>query len=156
MAEHFPWVEDVVAPSVGGAGHIDNLQIAQLLYDAWMHYMVEGLGQDQGELFSGVGRPIVREINVRFDAEVFPGEALRCGVRATSRSRRSLALEQVLWRAVDEQTVAAGRTHLVTIDTATGQAVEIPSELWAAVERAEGRSIPAPASPAPASPPPPS
>jgi acyl-CoA thioesterase FadM len=144
MDEHFPWVEDVVAPEVGHDDHIDNIQIAQLMYDAWMHYLVEGLQSDMGELFSRRGRPIVREITARFESETFPGDRLQCGVRAISRSRRSFTLEQVLSQKAHGRVVAVGRTVLVTIDTATGQPVEVPSNFWQSVERFEGRSIPAP------------
>jgi acyl-CoA thioesterase FadM len=139
--ERFPWVEDVTAPAVGGAGHIDNIQIAQLMYDAWMRYLLEGVGLPRA-IFDTGGRPTVREITARFDAEIFPGDALECGVRALARSRRSFTLRQVLRRKDTGAHVASGTVVLVTIDPTTWQPVEIPAAIWDEIERAEGKSIP--------------
>ena len=139
--EHYPWIEDVVAPDVGSAGHIDNIQIAQLMYDAWMRYLLDGVGLDR-EIFNRQGRPTVREITARFDGEVFPGDALKCGVRALSRRRRSFTLEEVLWKASDGRRLASGTVVLVTVDPTTYTPVEVPAELWSEIERAEQREIP--------------
>src|SRR4051794_3235644 len=113
----FPWLEDVIAPAVGEGGHIDNIQIAQLMYDAWMRYLTLGVGLPR-TVFDEAGRPTVREISARFDTEVFPGDALECGVRALSRRRRSFTLGQVL-RRKDGTQVASGTVVLVTIDPKT-------------------------------------
>lgn len=135
-----PWIEEVVAPETGETTHIDNIQIASLMYGAWMRYMTHCVGVTPDD-FRRVGRPTVREISARFDAEVFPGEALTCGVRTLSRRRRSFTLGETLWRA-DGTRVASGTTVLVTVDPTTYAPVEIPTKLWAAIEGAEGRSIP--------------
>ena len=138
--ETFPWVEDVVAPDVGPAHHIDNIQITQLMYGAWMRYLMEGVGFP-GDVFEQEGRPTVREITARFDAEIFPGDALQCGVRALTRSRRSFTLRQVLWKKNGAR-VASGTVVLVTIDPKTYTPIEIPARIWDEIERAEGRKIP--------------
>ncbi len=138
--EVFPWVEDITAPAAAQAGHIDNIQITGIMYNAWMNYLVKGVGLSL-QIFETEGRPTVREITARFDAEVFPGDALQCGVRALGRRRRSFTLRQVLWNA-HRFTVATGTVVLVTIDPQTWRPVEIPSSLWAEIERAEGKSLP--------------
>ena len=139
--ETFPWVEEVTAPEAGAGGHIDNIQIAQLMYDAWMRYLMEGVGLPR-EIFETQGRPTVREITARFDAEIFPGDELECGVRALSRSRRSFTLRQVLRKKEDGAHVASGTVVLVTIDPSTWTPIEIPPAIWNEIERAEGKEIP--------------
>jgi acyl-CoA thioesterase FadM len=139
--ETFPWVEDVRAPEAGRAGHIDNIQIAQLMYDAWMRYLLEGVGLSPS-VFDTEGRPTVREITAAFDAEIFPGDQLECGVRAVARSRRSFTLRQVLRRKDTGDQVASGTVVLVTIDPATWRPVEVPAAIWNEIERAEQKAIP--------------
>ena len=142
MSESFPWVENVIAPPAGGTGHLDNIQIAQLMYDAWMRYLLNGVELSPA-IFETEGRPTVREITARFDAEIFPGDALECAVRALSRSRRSFTLREVLRRKDTGAQVASGTVVLVTIDPTTWRPVEIPGAIWDEIERAEGKSIPA-------------
>lgn len=138
--ESYPWIEDLVAPDVGAAGHIDNIQITALMYGAWMHYLMDGVRLPE-DVFDKLGRPTVREITARFDAEIFPGDALQCGVRVLARSRRSFTLAEALWKQSDGSRVATGTTVLVTIDPKTYTPVEIPAVIWDEIERFEGRTI---------------
>ncbi len=140
--ETFPWVETINVGVAEHDGHVGNIQIASWMYDAWLNYLTKGLQQDPEKLFGGGGRPIVREITARFNAEIFAGDVLHCGVRALSRRHRSFTLQQVLSKVPTGDVVAVGTTVLVTIDTATHALVEVPTDLWRAVEHAEGRSIP--------------
>lgn len=135
----FAWTETVDVRATAGSEHIENLEIAGWLGEAGINYLTKGLAQEPDVLFSGTGRPIVREITVRFDREVFGGERLTVGVRMLSRGRRSFVVEQTLLKA-DGTTAAVGRTVMVTIDTSTGRAVEIPGDFWAAVEAAADRA----------------
>jgi acyl-CoA thioesterase FadM len=135
----YPWVEDVTAPDAAAAGHIDNIQITELLFGAWTRYLVPGLGVERTFVYRRTGRPIVRSIGVSFEAEIHAGQALRCGVRMLGRGRRSFTLEQLLVR--DGTPVARGHVVLVTLDERAGHSVAIPGELWAAVEKFEGREI---------------
>ena len=59
-----------------------------------------------------------------------------------SRSRRTFTCEAALWRADDERLVVRIEIVTVTADRRTGQAVAIPAEMWAGIERLEGRAIP--------------
>ena len=137
----FRWVEDVLAPDLGGGDHLDNLVIARMLYDAWSHYLEARAPDTHGT------RPTVRSITVRYDREVLPGDELRCGVRCASRSRRAFTLEQSLWRPVPRSSVATlpvafGTVVLVAVSASSGQPVEIPNRYWDQIEQAEGRNIP--------------
>jgi acyl-CoA thioesterase FadM len=135
----YPWVEELTAPDEGRVGHVDNIQIAEMLFGAWTRYLVPGLGIDRTAVYRTGARPVVRSIEAGFEAEVFPGEALHCGVRALTRTRRSFTLEQVLARG--EVVLARGRVVLVTFDEAAGRSVSVPDDLWSRIESFEGRSI---------------
>ena len=140
-AEHHPWCEDVVAPQPDREHHLDNLEIASILYDAWSNYMNAFAAGDLGT------RPTVRSMTVRFDREVFAGDRLRCGVRCAGRSRRAFTLEQTLWRyggMADgaREVLDVGTVVLVSVDPETWQPTEIPDAFWARIEGAEGRHIP--------------
>ena len=139
----FPWVQPMTAADVPGTSHVDNIQIMSMLFDAWMSYMNQGLGIDRTEVFVNAGRPIVKSVSAQFHAEIHAGQQLTCGVRVASRSTRSFTLEQVLWSDEPSRPVATGAVVLVTIDRTSGRPVEIPTDLWDAVERAERRLIPA-------------
>lgn len=140
-SEHFPWVDETVAPQVAADSHVTNIQVAEIMFNAWMNYLRLGIGAQSRDVFAQDARPIVRAITAQFDAEVASEDVLRCGVRAVSRSRTAFTLEQVLWRLPDEQRVASGTVVLVTIDRATGQTTPIPDDLWSSIECAEGRRI---------------
>ncbi len=121
---------------------MDYIQITEMVYRAWTHYLTEGIGFSEGETFTNDGvRPIVRQVTVRVDAEVFPREALHCGVRALSRSDRSFTLEQALWRDADDRLLALCSVVLVTFDPSSGRPTAVPAHLWDAVEGFEGRKI---------------
>lgn len=139
FAADFRRLDDITAPAAGTSGHIDIVQVTALLFDAWMGYLVPGLGLDRESVLRPVGRPIVRSTTVDVEAEIRPGQVLQCGVRAQARRTRSFTLGGLL--AHEGRPVARGQVVLVTVDTTTGRSVEIPQELWAAVERVEGRDI---------------
>lgn len=139
LFQGYRWVESVEAPGAGKSGHDDVVRITDLLFGCWMRYLVPGLGLDRARVFRADGRPIVRSINVDVDTAIFPGQGLECGVRALMRRQRSFTLEQLL--VSDRRTVARGHVVVVTIDERSGRSVAIPDDVWAAVERLEGRPI---------------
>ncbi len=139
----YPWIEEVVAPAVESDSHVTNIQIADLMFQAWMHYLSLGLDLDREAVFGSGWRPIVRAISAQFEAEVSSCELLRCGVRAESRSRSAFTLEQQLWRADGNRSVASGTVVLVSIEAGSGKVTAIPETFWKAVESTEGRAIPA-------------
>jgi acyl-CoA thioesterase FadM len=134
----YPWVERI-APVAERDHHLDNLEIAAILYRAWSSYLDAFAPSD------ATIRPTVRQITIRFDREVFASDQLECGVRCIGRSERAFSVEQTLWRssAVEGRVVlAVGTTVLVAVDVATSVPTAIPASFWSHIERAEGRTIP--------------
>jgi len=135
--DHYRWRTDVQVPGDGNLGHVDGMQIAQILFESWTRYLSEGLGLAHDVVFGDNSRPILREMSVRFDAEVFAGERLTCGVRANGRTIKSFTLSQALWRSNTHVQVAAGSAVLISIDVQTGRAVPITPVLWEAIQRTD-------------------
>jgi acyl-CoA thioesterase FadM len=136
--DQFTWRTHVVAPDGGNLGHVDGMQIANLLFQSWTRYLDEGLDLPHDVVFHDSCRPILREMSTRFDAEVVPGEPLTCGVRAAHRTAKSFTLSQALWRSDNDEQVAAGSAVLVTIDLQSGRAVRMAPHLWNAMRRTDG------------------
>lgn len=138
--DEFSLVDDVEAPAdtQPPGAHIVDYELQKLLSQGWQRYLA--LVRDEvGEIPAAV----CKQITTRFEAECHAGDHLRRGVRAVSRTRRSYVLEEALWQTDSGQVVATSTVVMTGIDRATGRAAEIPDEMWAAVERREGRSIPA-------------
>lgn len=139
-----PWAMTLTIGAARHEGHLDSIEIAQLLFDAWQGYFVHALGYSSDELFGdgSVGRPIVRSISVRFDGEVFPGLKATIEVRVIGRRSKGFTLEQTLRGRDDGRVLAVGTVVLVTINAQTFEPVPVPEALWAAIEDREGRTIP--------------
>jgi acyl-CoA thioesterase FadM len=136
------FVVPVTAPSSanGGGAHLSAPEITELFFRGWMRYLSVGTGLGEGTVFGARAVPTTREFTVSLLREIYADDELRLGIRAVSRRRRSFTLELSLQRVVDDSVAATCRTVQVCVD-ASG-AVEVPPELWAAVERLEGQSIP--------------
>jgi hypothetical protein len=136
--DEYALVEDVEPPaSVQPPGaHVVDYEIQKLLSLGWQRY-VAVIRSTAGE----VPAPVVRQITTRFERECHAGDALRCGVRAVSRTRRSYVLEEALWLANSGEVIATSRVVMTGIDRTTGRAAEIPSTMWKVVEELEGRAI---------------
>lgn len=114
--------------------HLDAAATAELLLAARSAYLREavrwpGLGPDFWLVY--------RHLTIDYLSEAFVGEGLRCGVAAVSRSRRAIILDQLIWEASSERPIASGRVADVAFDVRTRQAVDLPEDLWAAVQRFE-------------------
>jgi acyl-CoA thioesterase FadM len=136
-SDHYRWRTDTIVADSGSLGHVDGMQVAQILFESWTRYLGEGLGLAHEVVFDDSCRPILREMSTRFDAEVYPGERLTCGVRAVARTVKSFTLSQALWRSDTHVQVAAGSTVLITIDVQTGRAVPIAPRLWRAIQQVD-------------------
>jgi acyl-CoA thioesterase FadM len=138
--EEFSLVDDVDPPAdtQPAGAHIVDYELQKLLSQGWQRY-VGLLREEVGD----IPAPVCKQITTRFEAECHAGDRLRRGVRAVSRTRRSYVLEEALWQADSGRVVATSSVVMTGIDRETGRAAEIPDEMWAAVERREGRSIPA-------------
>lgn len=134
----FPLVDDVIAPSDSQpeGAHVVDFEIQRLLSLGWQRYLAI-----VRERAGDIPDPAVREITTSFDGECHGGDALKRGVRALHRTRRSWVLEESLWNATTGAPVARSRVVMAGIDRSTGRAAEIPPNLWSAVEEFEGRAV---------------
>lgn len=126
-----------VTPAETGGFHVSNLEIERMFFDARNEYIA---GVDIADVWHQPVVPLLRELLTRFDAEVAGGADLECITRVTSRSRRSFVMEQSLIDGSTNHVVATCRSVNVTVGPAG--AVEIPDELWSAIERRDGGPIP--------------
>src|SRR5690242_1004651 len=81
-------------------GHLSNSSIARLLADARATWFSELEGRGPNGAF------VVRKVTIWYEAESRPGETLRCGVRAVSRTNRTMLLDQMLWSEETRRCIA--------------------------------------------------
>jgi acyl-CoA thioesterase FadM len=115
-----------------------------LLTELWTAY----LAQIRSAIPANGVHPVMRRVSYLLENEAFPEQPLRRGIRMLSRSRRSCTFAAAVWHPDDGRMVHVGEMVTVFVDPSIAAAVEIPAELWAEVERFEGRSIPTGAGPA--------
>jgi len=117
-------------------GHLNNAAIARVLADARAEWFSGLEGRAPGGAF------IVRKVTIWYESESRPGEELRCGVLALSRSNRSLLLQQMLWSEPDQRAVARAEAVHLCFDQAARKAVPVWPELIAAVEKRQEGPLP--------------
>jgi acyl-CoA thioesterase FadM len=144
MTHGYTLVEDVSVVGTPGQHHLLDHQTQALVTTLWTSY----LATVRGALTPNGVHPVLRRVSYSLEGEAFPGDALRCGLRAASRSRRSCTLEGAVWHAADERMVHVAQLVTVFVDPTRPGAVEVPEDFWREVERLEGRPIPV-TSPAP-------
>lgn len=124
-------------PSDTAGFHVSNLEIERMFFEARNAY-IEGVDID--DVWHQPVVPLLRELLTRFDAEVIGGADLECLTRVTSRTRRSFVMEQSL---VDRSSGAVAATcRSVHVTVGDEGPTEIPAELWGAIERRDGGTIP--------------
>lgn len=129
------WVSAPVTLSGASPGfHVSNLEIERIFFEGRNSFLIS-LDRD---LWHRSVVPQVRELTTRFDAEIDAGRELDCATRVVSRSRRAFVMEQVLVDRTDGTVMASCRSVHVTVGPSG--AVDIPDELWAAIERHSGRT----------------
>ena len=135
------FVVDVVVPDQGHGFHVSNMKLDELFFEARNAY-IDHLGID--DLWHHDVTPQLKELLIRFESEAMPGQPLRSTVQITSRSRRTFVMEQAISVIEDDgslRPVATCRSVHVSVSRSQGGAVEVEPELWAAIERVEGREI---------------
>jgi hypothetical protein len=138
--ERFSIIEDVVAPGEPGSDyHLVDYQTQELVSKLWSTYLARAR---EGLEPTSVTQAM-RRVSYSLDSECKPGQRLRRGIRAVSRSRRACTFEAVLWHADDGRVVHSAELVTVFVDPKLGS-VEIPADFWAAVEGIEGREIATP------------
>lgn len=108
-----------------------------MFFEARNGYIV---GIDIDDIWHQPVVPLLRELLTRFEAEVIGGADLECLTRVASRSRRSFVMEQSLIDRPTGNVAASCRSVHVTVGP--DGAVEIPGDLWSAIERRDGGTIP--------------
>lgn len=147
-----PWadyrfVQDVLPSKDAHLVHIHNLTIAELLFDARNAYITEGVGIAWESLFDSGRNMVMRWLEIDFRLEVPAGVALKVGVRAAARSRRTMTFQEAVWRVDPPGTVAVARSvHLIVIGDAP-EAIELPDEVVGRFEAYEGHRLTGPTAP---------
>jgi acyl-CoA thioesterase FadM len=142
-AWRFRHVTDAPDEGHGLGFHVSNLGIARVLFDSRNHYF-DALPIEGGMWHAPV-TPLIREILLRYEAEVATGARLVGALAITSRSRRSFVMEESLTDITDPgapRLIAAGHSIHVTVDLAARTAIEIPDWLLAVFEDFQGAPIP--------------
>ena len=140
-----PWaayrfVVDVI-PRGDEVIHLHNLSIAELLFDARNSYVTDAVGISWEGLSDSGRSLILRRLEVDFEQQVPVGVALKVGVRATTRSRRTVTFHEEMWRVDPPVTIAVARSVHVVVNTDAPGAVELPEEIVERFEAYEGRAL---------------
>ncbi len=144
-----PWVayrfvREVVPSAEEHRVHLHNLAIAELLFDARNAYVTEGAGIDWDGMHDSGRVLVIRRLEIDFEQEVPAGVALKVGVRAVARSRRTMTFEEAVWRVDPPVLVAVARSvHLVVRADAPG-ALDLPEDVVGCFEAYEGRRLSGP------------
>lgn len=139
---NFRFVQDVVpSPGEGNRIHLHNLAIAELLFDARNAYITEAVGLTWQQLFDTGCSLIIRRLEIDYEREVLAGIPLKVGVRAITRSRRSVTFDEVVWRVDLALPIAvAGSVHVVVRFDTPG-AIELPDDVVNKFESYEGHPL---------------
>jgi acyl-CoA thioesterase FadM len=148
MADELPRPEDfrfttTVDLGQGDVGfHVNNLEMTELLFKGRNSYLTAALGVDW-QAWIGAGRNLViRQVVIDFLGEVREPTILVIGVRARSRRRRSITLDEAVWIAGTGEIVARGRSIHIAVSVDPPAAIELPAELVARAEEVEGEPVP--------------
>lgn len=123
-------------------GHIGNVEIAGLLHQARMGYLLDGVGLARTQLYDDERNMVLREVRITYEREVRGAAALTATVRAVKRSRRSFTLEEAIWLTDTGDLVASTNALLIIVSRTTGKGMDVPVDVWDAVEAYEGHAIP--------------
>jgi len=146
LSSELPWaryrfVKDVepLDPSYGI--HLHNLAIAELLFDARNAYLTEGIGVTWEGLQRSGHNLVMRRLEIDFEHEVREGIPLKVGVRAATRTRRTITFEEAVWRVDPPVLIAAARSvHLLVLVDTPG-AIDLPDDVVARFEAFEGQPL---------------
>lgn len=137
--DEYTIVDDVVGPGeAGDAHHLVDYQTQELVSRLWSIYLATA----REKLTKASWVPAMRRVSYMLDSEAFAGQPLQRGIRVLSRSRRSCVFGADLWHRDDGRMVHRAELVTVFVDPTQGGAVEVPEDLWAAIEALEGREIP--------------
>jgi acyl-CoA thioesterase FadM len=134
------------APSIDGRPfHLNNLTIAELLFNARNSYITQAVGMVWQDLFDTGRNMIMRRLEIDYEREAAATASLKVGIRAAKRSRRTLTFEEIVCQVDPPSTIAVGRSvHVVVRFDAPG-AIELPEDVVRRYEAYEQRPLQVPA-----------
>lgn len=148
-ADLTPWaayrfVREVVPPAEEHRVHLHNLAIAELLFDTRNAYVTEGAGIDWEGMHNSGRVLVIRRLEIDFEHEVPAGVALKVGVRAVARSRRTMTFEEAVWRVDPPVVVAVARSLHLVVRADAPVALDLPEDVVRCFEAYEGRRLSGP------------
>jgi acyl-CoA thioesterase FadM len=139
----FRFVTEPAPPAEGF--HLNNLTIAELLFYARNAYITEAVGMVWQDLFDTGRNMIMRRLEIDYEREAPPGVPLRVGIRAATRSRRTLTFDEAVWQVEPALTIAAARSVHLVVRFDTPGSIELPDDVLRRYEAYEGRVLQPPA-----------
>ena len=145
-SSELPWaryrfVKDVAPLDSSHGIHLHNLAIAELLFDARNAYLTEGIGVTWEGLLRSGQNLVIRRLEIDFEREVRGGIPLKVGVRAVTRTRRTITFEEAVWRVDPPVAIATARSvHLLVLVDAPG-AIDLPDDVVARFEAFEDQPL---------------
>ena len=138
---HYRFVKDVAPLDSSHGIHLHNLAIAELLFDARNAYLTEGIGVTWEGLLRSGQNLVMRRLEIDFEHEVRGGIPLKVGVRAVTRTRRTITFEEAVWRVDPPVAIATARSvHLLVLVDAPG-AIDLPDDVVARFEAFEDQPL---------------
>jgi acyl-CoA thioesterase FadM len=123
----------IPAPRQYSGGHLVAVAADELIFSARNRYF------DQGVRWPLIGDDfwlVYRHMTMDYFAEAFTGEVIVARGRTTTRTRRTITQHFSLWVG-ERRVIAAADIVLVAFDVAARRSVEVPEDLWAAIQRYE-------------------
>jgi acyl-CoA thioesterase FadM len=134
------------APSLEGQRlHVNNLTIAEMLFYARNSYITEAVGMVWQDLFDTGRNMIMRRLEIDYERETSGTVPLKVGMRAATRSRRTLTFEEAVWQVDPPLTIALARSVHLVVRFETPGAIELPDDVVNRFEAYEGRTLELPA-----------
>jgi len=137
----YRFVKDVAPLDPSNGIHLHNLAIAELLFDARNAYLTEGIGVTWEGLLRSGQNLVIRRLEIDFESEVRGGIPLKVGVRAATRTRRTITFQEAVWRVDPPFLIAAARSvHLLVLVDTPG-AIDLPDDVVARFEAFEDQPL---------------
>jgi acyl-CoA thioesterase FadM len=136
--DSYDWFHDVsIGPEdFDELDHIGNAAVARMLDEARTAWFRTLEGREPGRAV------VVRHVSISYEREGRRGVEPRCGVRAVSRTRRSLLITQMLFDPTDKSVLARGEAVHVCFEAASRTVVAVWPALLVGVERRQGAPLP--------------
>jgi acyl-CoA thioesterase FadM len=116
-----------------------------MLFYARNSYITEAVGMVWQDLFDSGRNMIMRRLEIDYEREAPATVPLKVGVRAGTRSRRTLTFDEAVWQVDPASTIAVARSvHVVVRFDAPG-AIELPDDVLGRFEAYEERPLQLPA-----------